>query len=113
MARKPGKQLVHTRFRKRIYLGGPRKPPFVSIYWTRDVDDKLLNYGLAYIDFRVHPGDNGRVLGYDNGHEVHERHFMGHSEVVDFISYEATASRFFAEVRRLRKGGSHGNAQDV
>ena len=37
--------------------------------------------------------DNGRVLGYDNNHGHHHRHFMGQVEAVEFESYEATAAQ--------------------
>ncbi len=76
MARTLRKQPIAKRYRERLYLGGPGKPPVISIYWTRNAKGEVLNYGLAYIDFSFYTGDNGRVLGYDNGHKVHERHFM-------------------------------------
>jgi hypothetical protein len=51
--------------------------------------------------------DNGRVLGYDNAHGYHHRHYMGKVEAYDFSSYEATVERFQIEwseiVKRLKK----------
>jgi hypothetical protein len=104
MAAKPRKQRIAYRFDERYHLGGRGKPPIVSLHRTMNSTGEILNYGLAFIDFTVFSGDNGRVLGYDNGHGVHERHFMGKSSLVDFVSYEDTADRFFAEVDRLRRG---------
>jgi hypothetical protein len=103
MAAKSGKQDIAQRYDKRYYLGGPRTPPIVSVHWTKNSTGQILNYGLAFIDFSIFAGDNGRVVGYDNGHGVHERHFMGRSILVDFVSYEDTADRFFVEVDELRK----------
>lgn len=63
--------------------------------------DKLVRYSLAYINPRVCGLDNGRVLGYDNAHDYHHRHFMGKIENIEFKSYEELASRFQAEVHEL------------
>ncbi len=104
MAARPGKRQITERYNRRYYLGGPGKPPVISVHWTKDRAGAIVDYGFAYIDFALHAADNGRALGYDNGHGFHERHFMGQSSPVDFISYEDTAQRFFAEVSALRKG---------
>lgn len=62
---------------------------------------KVVAYSLAYINLNRCSVDNGRVLGYDNSHGYHHRHFMGEVEAVDFISYAELASRFLAEVHEL------------
>ncbi|WP_221189911.1 toxin-antitoxin system TumE family protein [Azomonas macrocytogenes] len=49
---------------------------------------------MAYINPKVYPGDNGRVVGYDNAHGYHHRHYMGAIEPVDFVSLEDTLRRF-------------------
>ncbi|MDE3187335.1 MAG: transcriptional regulator [Acidobacteriota bacterium] len=61
----------------------------------------VTSYSLAYINLKLFPGDNGRVLGYDNSHGYHHRHFMGKVEPVEFISYSALVERFIAEVHQL------------
>jgi predicted transcriptional regulator len=38
-------------------------------------DGKVTKYNLAYINHMVCRADNGRVLGYDNSHDGHHRHF--------------------------------------
>lgn len=58
---------------------------------------KVTRYNLAYINPLVHAGDNGRVLGFDNAHGYHHRHFMGQVDAVDFVNYEATVERFQLE----------------
>lgn len=57
----------------------------------------VTRYNLAYINHAIHPGDNGRVLGFDNAHGYHHRHFMGRIEAVEFEGYEATLERFQRE----------------
>jgi hypothetical protein len=61
----------------------------------------VTRYNLAYINHAVFAGDNGRVLGYDNAHGYHHRHWMGQVEPVDFLSYEATLERFQQEWQAL------------
>lgn len=57
----------------------------------------VTRYNLAYINDEIFQGDNGRVLGFDNAHGHHHRHFMGGVEAVEFVSYEATLERFQQE----------------
>jgi hypothetical protein len=47
--------------------------------------------------------DNGRVLGYDNQHDHHHRHFMGHTKPFRYSGYDVLLDRFLAEVEALRK----------
>ncbi len=54
----------------------------------------VTRYNLAYINHAIHQGDNGRVLGFDNAHGYHHRHYLGVIEAVEFVSYEATQERF-------------------
>ena len=57
----------------------------------------VTRYNLAYINHMVNLGDNGRVLGYDNQHGYHHRHFMGKMEPYDFVSFEELEERFQRE----------------
>jgi len=57
----------------------------------------VTKYNLAYINHAIYQGDNGRVLGFDNAHDYHHRHYMGEIEAVEFVSYEATQERFQQE----------------
>jgi hypothetical protein len=54
----------------------------------------VVRYNLAYINHRIFQGDNGRVVGYDNAHGFHHRHFMGAVESVEFESFEKIGERF-------------------
>lgn len=66
-----------------------------------DRDGQVVKYSLAYINPAVFGADNGRVLGYDNSHDHHHRHFMGKQESFAFTGYEVLARRFYDEVRDL------------
>lgn len=57
----------------------------------------VTRYNLAYINHAIYQGDNGRVLGFDNAHGYHHRHYMGEIETVGFVSYEATQEKFQQE----------------
>lgn len=67
--------------------------------WYEDGD--VIAYNLAYINLKRFRKDNGRVLGYDNSHGFHHRHFMGKVEAIEYRSYEAVAKRFIKEVHEL------------
>jgi hypothetical protein len=69
-----------------------------------DECEQVVRYNLAFVLPHLSSIDNGRILGFDNAHEVHERHFMGQVEPVQFNGYPATARRFYGEVDALRKG---------
>jgi hypothetical protein len=57
----------------------------------------VTRYNLAYINHAIYRGDNGRVLGFDNAHGYHHRHYMGTVESVEFESFEETQERFQQE----------------
>ena len=63
----------------------------------------VTRYNLAYINPLVFGGDHGRVLGYDNAHSEHHRHYMGKTEAVEVRSYEEALDRFQAEWQALAK----------
>ncbi len=64
-------------------------------------DGKVVAYSFAYINLKRCSVDHGRVLGYDNSHGFHHRHFMGQVEAVEFKTYSDIAARFTAEVHEL------------
>ena len=68
-----------------------------------DEANRVMKYSLAYINHAVCREDNGRVLGYDNAHGHHERHWMGTAEQVPFTTYEDCVRSFLDEVRELRE----------
>lgn len=64
-------------------------------------DGQVVAYNLAYINRQICRVDHGRVLGFDNSHGYHHRHFMGKVEPVEFTSHDAIAERFLQEVHEL------------
>ncbi len=68
-----------------------------------DAKGKPVKYNLAFINHQLYSADNGRVLGYDNAHGDHERHFKGTAQQHPFTSYEALVGRFLAEGTALRE----------
>lgn len=62
--------------------------------WVDEATGKLTRYNLAYINHNIHAGDNGRVVGYDNAHDGHHRHYFGVVEPIAFVSFEDTEERF-------------------
>ena len=68
-----------------------------------DAKGTLTRYSFAYINFHIYTGDNGRVLGYDNCHGRHHRHFMGKEYDVDFSNLEHIQDRFEKEWEALHE----------
>jgi hypothetical protein len=63
---------------------------------------KVVRYNLAFINHQLYQGDNGRVIGYDNRHGYHHRHYFGTVEAVTFQSFEEIEARFEADWLALR-----------
>lgn len=62
-----------------------------------DAQGNVVRYNLAYINHAIFQGDSGRVVGYDNAHNYHHRHYMGAVEPVDYVSFEEIEDRFQAD----------------
>ena len=62
--------------------------------WIDTLTGDVTRYNLAYINHAIFGGDNGRVVGYDNAHSQHHRHFKGKMEPVEFVSFEHTEEQF-------------------
>jgi len=69
----------------------------------KDATGSVVRYNLAFIDFHLFPGDNGRVLGYDTAHGHQHRHFAGTVEAIEPAPYSKVYRRFTAEVDKLKK----------
>lgn len=91
---------VRTTKLEEYRLKGKRKGAILKEQiWLED--GQVVAYSLAYINLNRCPVDNGRVLGYDNSHHYHHRHFMGTVEPVTFTTYAALADKFIAEAHEL------------
>jgi hypothetical protein len=62
--------------------------------WGDEATRKVTRYNLAYINHQLNAGDNGRVVGYDNAHDGHHRHYFGVVEAIEFVSFEDLEKRF-------------------
>jgi hypothetical protein len=67
-----------------------------------DAQGVVTRYNLAYINHALHGDDNGRVVGYDNQHGYHHRHYFGVVAPVIFTSYEEVEEQFQADWTALR-----------
>jgi hypothetical protein len=56
--------------------------------WVDETTGEVTRYNLAYINHNIFAGDNGRVVGYDNAHGYHHKHYLGAVEPVEFVSFE-------------------------
>lgn len=63
---------------------------------------RVTRYNLAYINHGLYRGDNGRVVGYDNQHGYHHRHYFGKVEPIEFTSFEDIEERFERDWITLR-----------
>ena len=68
-----------------------------------DTSGGVTRYSLAYINHRLCRVDNGRVIGYDNSHGHHHRHYFGRKEATEFTSYEDIERQFEEEWRTLHE----------
>ena len=93
-----------------IVLGRPRRGAKLREEVWEDKDGTVVKYNLAYINHIVCRVDNGRVLGYDNNHDQHHRHFMGDVEPVDFKGYEPLLKRFRAKLKELWRKENEGDS---
>lgn len=67
-----------------------------------DSKDVVTRYNLAYVNPALHAGDNGRVVGYDNAHGYHHRHYFGEITAMAFVSFEDVEEKFQADWLALR-----------
>ena len=71
--------------------------------YVQDGKTVVTRYNLAYINPLICQRDNGRVLGFDNVHNYHHRHYMGKVAPVEFVSYEDTLLQFEREWQDIMK----------
>jgi len=97
MAKPPKESLLEQeRFELRSKSGGGLLSYEVWGYQEKG-KTVVTRYNLAYINHSICHVDNGRVLGFDNAHDYHHRHYMGEVMAVEFTSYEATLEKFQQE----------------
>jgi hypothetical protein len=100
VAKKPKRRWIKT-VDEEFTLAKPRKGAKLRREVWQTEDREVVRYSLAYINHRICGRDNGRVLGYDNSHDGHHRHFMGSVEPVELDSYEAIVEQFEDELTQI------------
>ena len=100
MSKKKGKSDEVVARENIVRLKGKRKGGYLKES-VRMVNGEVVGYSLAYVNPRLSSVDNGRVLGYDNAHAYHHRHFRGEVTEVEFNGFDELVSSFEAEVHQL------------
>ena len=67
-----------------------------------ELNKEIVKYSMVYINKSIYPNDNGRVLGYDNAHNFHHKHYFGEIfELDDFINYQDLVTRFQNDIKEF------------
>jgi hypothetical protein len=67
-----------------------------------EYENLIVKYNMVYINKNVFPNDNGRVMGYDNSHNFHHKHYFGQiTELDDFVSYQELVQRFKNDIKEF------------
>ena len=99
MAKKKFKKVIDERF-----IVPDKKGGGIIKFEAWEWEDRIVKYSMAYINKAIFPYDNGRVIGYDNTHNFHHKHYFGEIiEIDDFISYEDLVLRFKNEIKEFIK----------
>jgi hypothetical protein len=69
-----------------------------------EYENHIVKYNMVYINKNIFPNDNGRVMGYDNSHDFHHKHYFGEIyELDDFINYQELVQRFKNDIKEFIK----------
>ncbi len=67
-----------------------------------EYENIIIKYNMVYINKNIFPNDNGRVVGYDNSHDFHHKHYFGViHELDDFIDYRDQVQRFKNDIKEF------------
>ena len=66
-----------------------------------DEKGKVTRYNLAYINAKEFAEDNGRIVGYDNAHDYHHRHYYGKVHKVKFVNFQQIEESFEIDVTEI------------
>ena len=100
MSKQPFIKTVSERFTVPKRKGGG----LIKIEVWENEDGVVIKYSMAYVNHQLCSKDNGRVLGYDNAHDYHHKHYMGEIfPVDDFTNYQDLIDRFEEEIKEFVK----------
>ena len=66
-----------------------------------DGKGKVIRYNLAYINAKEFAEDNGRIVGYDNAHNYHHRHYYGKVQEINFVNFQQIEESFEIDVTEI------------
>ncbi|MBW2688652.1 MAG: transcriptional regulator [Deltaproteobacteria bacterium] len=97
-AKKKFRKVVSEQFPVNAKRGGG----VIKIEAWENEKGEIIKYSMAYINHLIFSEDNGRVLGYDNTHDFHHKHYFGEmSEVSDFSTYQDLVALFEKEIKEF------------
>jgi len=106
MVRRKGKKRKTSKLKKvineRHYID-LKKGELLQLQVWVDANQDVVKYDLVYINPLIYAGDNGRVLAYDNNHDIHHKHYFGKFIEVDFVNYEDQLYKFEKEFAVLKE----------
>jgi len=69
-----------------------------------EYENHIVKYNMVYVNKNIFPNDNGRVMGYDNSHNFHHKHYFGEIyELDDFVNYQELVQRFKNDIKEFIK----------
>jgi hypothetical protein len=69
-----------------------------------EYENHIVKYNMAYINKNIFSNDNRRVIGYDNSHNFHHKHYFGEiTELGDFVNYQELVKRFRNDLKEFLK----------
>jgi hypothetical protein len=69
-----------------------------------EYENQIVKYNMVYINKSIFSHDNGRVMGYDNSHDFHHKHYFGQiTELDDFTNYQELVQRFKNDIKEFMK----------
>ncbi len=102
--KKPAKNQFTKVVSEQFPINQKRGGGIIKIEAWENEKGQIVKYSMAYINSLIFSEDNGRVLGYDNTHNYHHKHYLGEiSEVDDFTNYEELVKRFEKEIKEYIK----------
>ena len=89
---------------ERHFINSKNGGGIIKIEAWENANSKIVKYSMVYINHNLYSGDNGRVLGYDNAHNFHHKHYFGEIiEVNNFVSFVKQVEDFEKEIKEFIK----------
>jgi hypothetical protein len=97
--KRPFRKVISESFPIKEGRGG-----LIKIEAWEDENGDIVRYNMAYINHAIFADDNGRVIGYDNAHNYHHKHYFGKIfRVENFRNYKELLRQFEKEIKEISK----------